>query len=157
MVTPTVLTGAQVPRIRVVPVGVDHPRWPEVVDFVSALGMQLDEWQLEALRLALQRNNDLWAAFTVALCLPRQNGKNGIIEVRQLVGARILGEKFQIHTAHESNTADIGFQRLDDMLDANAWLSKEVRHIWRANGRQATVAPSRRLIADAPSVAAVGE
>ena len=35
--------GAQVPRIRVVPEGEDHPRWAEVEEFVRKLGVDLDE------------------------------------------------------------------------------------------------------------------
>jgi hypothetical protein len=128
--------GSQEPRIRVVPAGVDHPSWAEVVDFIDRLGIALDPWQLETLRVALMRTPDLsmWAAFTVALCAPRQNGKNGILEARQLVGARILGEPMQIHSAHLADTSKEGFRRLDHLLDANAWLSKDVKHIWRTNG-----------------------
>jgi hypothetical protein len=134
-----VVLGSQEPRIRVVPPGVEHPRWSEVIDFVAALGIELDPWQLEALRVALMRDPkmDVWAAFTVALCVPRQNGKNGILEARQLVGARLLGEPMQIHSAHLADTSKEGFRRLDHLLDANAWLSKDVKHIWRTNGHEA--------------------
>jgi hypothetical protein len=131
--------GSQEPRIRVVPAGVEHPRWSEVVDFVAALGIELDPWQLESMRIALMRHPelDVWAAFTFAMCAPRQNGKNGILEARQLVGARILGEPMQIHSAHLADTSKEGFRRLDNLLDENAWLSKDVKHIWRTNGHEA--------------------
>lgn len=134
-----VVRGSQSPRIRVVPEGVDHPRWSEVEDFVRQLGVELDPWQWDALRTALKRHPTLpvWAAFTVAMCAPRQNGKNGILEVRELVGARILGEPMQIHSAHLADTSKEGFRRLDQLLDANAWLSKDVKHIWRTNGHEA--------------------
>jgi hypothetical protein len=133
------LVGAQEPRIKVVPQGVDHPRWSEVQDFISRLGVELDPWQLLIIRTALMRDPelDVWAAFAVAGCVPRQNGKNGILEIRQLVGARILGEPLQIHSAHLADTSKEGFRRLDDLLDANAWLSKDVKHIWRTNGHEA--------------------
>lgn len=132
------LTGAQVPRIRVVPDGVDHPKWPEVVEFVRRLGVVLDEWQWDVLRVSLMRTEDLskWAAFTVGVCCPRQNGKNSILEIRELVGPTILGEKLLIHTAHLADTSKEGFRRLDDLIDANAWLSCQVKHIWRTNGHE---------------------
>ena len=57
--------------------------------------------------------------------------------MRELVGARILGEKLQIHTAHLADTSKEHFRRLDDLIDANDWLSKEVKHIWRTNGHEA--------------------
>jgi hypothetical protein len=68
---------------------------PEVVEFVKRLGVVLDPWQLEVLRVSLMRSLDgsRWAAFAVAVCAPRQNGKNGITEIRELVGAALLGER----------------------------------------------------------------
>lgn len=130
--------GSQVPRVRVVPDGVDHPRLSEVAKFVERMGVDLDEWQWDVLRVSLMRTRDLarWAAFTVAVCAPRQNGKNGILEVRELVGAALLGEKLVIHTAHLADTSKEGFRRLDDLIDANPWLAGQVDHIWRTNGHE---------------------
>lgn len=131
------VVGSQRPRICVVPEGDDHPRWLEVVEFIAALGVVLDEWQLFVLRVALRRRMSIWAAFAVAVCAPRQNGKNGILEVRELVGPLILGENLLIHTAHLADTSKEAFRRLDDLIDANEWLSAQVRHIWRTNGHEA--------------------
>jgi hypothetical protein len=128
--------GSQTPRIRVIPGGKEHPKWTEVVEFVNALGVDLDPWQWDVLHAALLRDADVWAAFTVAVCCPRQNGKNGILEIRELIGPIILGEKLLIHTAHLADTSKEGFRRLDDLIDANEWLSKQVRHIWRTNGHE---------------------
>ncbi len=94
-------------------------------------------WQWDILRTALLRDGDFWAAFTVAVCAPRQNGKNGILEIRQLVGACVLGEQLGIHSAHLADTSKEGFRRLDELIDANAWLSRDVKHIWRTNGHEA--------------------
>lgn len=134
------LLGSQSPRIRVVPAdAVEHPRWGEVVEFVARLGIVLDPWQLEVLRVSLMRTADgeRWAAFAVAVCAPRQNGKNGILEVRELVGACLLGERLVIHSAHLADTSKEGFRRLDEVIDANDWLGKLTRHIWRTNGHEA--------------------
>jgi len=131
------VVGSQTPRILVVPEGVDHPQWGEIVEFVAALGVVLDEWQWLVLRYALRRGLSAWAAFTVAVCAPRQNGKNGILEMRELIGAYLLGEKLVIHSAHLADTSKEGFRRLDDLIDANEWLSRDVKHIWRTNGHEA--------------------
>jgi hypothetical protein len=130
--------GVQEARIRVVPEGVDHPRWGEVVAFVKRLGVVLDPWQLEVLRVSLMRSLDgsQWAAFAVAVCAPRQNGKNGITEIRELVGAALLGEKLVVHTAHNADTAKEAFRRLEDLIDDNDWLRGQVKHIWRTNGHE---------------------
>lgn len=130
------LSGSQVPRICVVPEGGDHPRWSEVVDFVTELGIVLDPWQMMVLRASLRRRGSFWAAFAVACCAPRQNGKNAILEVRELIGPCLLGEPLLIHTAHLADTSKEAFRRLDDLLDANAWLSAQVKHIWRTNGHE---------------------
>lgn len=129
--------GEQTSRIRLVPDGADHPRWQEVVEFIARLGVALDPWQLDVLRVSLLRAADAWAAFTVAVCAPRQNGKNGILEIRELLGALLLDEKLVIHSAHLADTSKEGFRRLDDLIDANAWLSSQVKHIWRTNGHEA--------------------
>lgn len=130
------LIGSQIPRICVIPEGDDHPKWGEVVEFVAALGVELDEWQLLVLRSSLKRNGDMWAAFAVAVCAPRQNGKNGILEVRELIGPLVLGEKLLVHTAHLADTSKEAFRRLEDLIDANDWLSRQVKHIWRTNGHE---------------------
>ena len=69
------------------PKGTRHPQWAEVVEFVDQLGVKLDRWQWLVLRASLLRRAGRWAAFTVGVCAPRQNGKNAILEVRELVGA----------------------------------------------------------------------
>ena len=119
------------------PKGTRHPKWQEVVEFVDALGVKLDKWQWLVLRASLLRKGGRWAAFTVGVCAPRQNGKNAILEVRELIGALILGEKLLIHTAHLADTSKERFRRLEDLIDPNEWLSSEVRHVWRTNGHEA--------------------
>lgn len=131
------LLGQQEPRIRVTPEGEDHPRWDEIEQFIARTGTVLDPWQLDVLRCSFMRAGDYWAAFVVACCAPRQNGKNGILEMRELIGACLLDEKLVIHSAHLADTSKEAFRRLDDILDANEWLAKEVRHIWRTNGHEA--------------------
>ena len=130
------VTGAQSPRIEIIPDGDEHPLWDEITGFVTAAGITLDPWQLRILWASLLRRGQIWAAFTVACCVPRQNGKNGILEARELVGARILGEKLQIHSAHLADTSMEGFRRLDYLLEANEWLSKDVTNIRRQNGHE---------------------
>src|ERR1700753_707158 len=81
--------------------------------FLSAgYGLTPDGWQEDVLEDWLGRRRDgRWAAATCGLAVPRQNGKNGIIEVRELFGMVALGEKF-LHTAHEVKTARKAFIRI---------------------------------------------
>lgn len=85
-----------------------------------------------------RRADGRWSATTCGLDVPRQNGKNAIIEVREFYGAALLGEKI-IHTAHQVKTAREAFLRVasffeDDRHPEVAALAREVR---RANGQEA--------------------
>ena len=131
------LLGAQSPRVELVPEGEEHPDADAVVEFAEACGVRLDPWQEYVLRKSLRRRASRWAAFAVGLCVPRQNGKNAILEVRELAGPLVLGERMLVHSAHLADTSKEAFRRLDELLEANEWLSREVRHIWRTNGHEA--------------------
>ena len=60
-----------------------------------------------------------WASLTCGLSVPRQNGKNALIEVRELFGMVGRGEKF-LHTAHEVKTARKAFKRLQHFFGTKA-------------------------------------
>lgn len=131
------LTGSRAPRICVIPDGDPHPRWNEVLELLDRLKMNLDGWQLDVLHASLLRCGEMWAAFTVAVCAPRQNGKNEILQARELAGALILGEELIIHSAHLADTCMEAFMRMDDLIDSSDWLSGQIRHVRRTNGREA--------------------
>jgi len=136
--------GSQEPRIKIVPEGERHPRWKEIERFVKRLGYELDPWQWDVLEASLRRAGDQWAAFTVAVCAPRQNGKNSLLEVVELVKTVLLEEKLLIHTAHLADTSKEAFHRLDDLIDSNDWI--KVKHVWRANGMEVIEFPGNRRI-----------
>lgn len=129
------------PRVRRVPRSVSN----EVDDAVflsSNYGLTPDDWQEDVLESWLGRkSNGRWAAATCGLAVPRQNGKNGIIEVRELFGMVALGEKF-LHTAHEVKTARKAFLRIASFFENEreypelAALKKEIR---KTNGQEAIV------------------
>lgn len=78
----------------------------------SAYGLIPDDWQQPILDDWLSRRPDgRWCYGRCGLAVPRQNGKNGVIEVRELFGMVVLGEAI-LHTAHEVKTARKAFKRL---------------------------------------------
>ena len=133
----SVVSGRQTPRIEWVPDGEDHPDGDAALEVVAAAGITLDPWQERILRASLRRRGGAWAAFEVAVVCPRQNGKNALIEARQLAGLLVLGELLIVHSAHLATTAKVAFRRLEAVLDSQEWLSREVRHVWRTNGHEA--------------------
>jgi len=53
-----------------------------------------------------------------------------------LAGTLVLGEKLVIYTAHLARTSEEVFRRTRDKIDEVDWIAREVKHVWRANGRE---------------------
>ena len=65
------------------------------------MGLHLDPWQQLVLEGACgERADGKWSAFEVAVISPRQNGKNGILEAREIAGLCLFGEQLILHSAH---------------------------------------------------------
>lgn len=76
------------------------------MDVASLAGLILDPWQEHILRGSLgERPDGRWSAFRTCVVVPRQNGKNALLEARELAGLLLFGEQVIIHTAHEFKTA----------------------------------------------------
>lgn len=124
--------------------------WSEADDasFLSnAYGLAPDPWQHLVLTDWLGRQpSGKWSASRCGLAVPRQNGKNGVLEIRELFGLIVLGEKF-LHTAHEVKTARKAFKRLQHFFgetrnDPGARfpdLNALVREVRSTNGQEAIV------------------
>lgn len=98
--------GSQRPRFESVPL-FHTSAADDAVDLAAVAGLNLDPWQEYVLRGALgERPDGRWSAFRTALVVPRQNGKNAILEARELAGLLLFGEKVIVHTAHEFKTAN---------------------------------------------------
>lgn len=106
----------------------------------SGYGLTPDGWQEDVLDDWLGRRRDgRWAAATCGLAVPRQNGKNGIIEIRELFGMVALGERF-LHTAHEVKTARKAFLRIASFFEnvrQYPELAALVKDIRKTNGQEA--------------------
>lgn len=80
-------------------------------------GRILDPWQRFVLECALsEREDGRWSAFEVGLIVPRQNGKNVIIEARELAGLFLWDEKVIIHSAHQMKTAQKSFRDMQRLI-----------------------------------------
>jgi hypothetical protein len=100
-------------------------------------GLTLDPWQRDILTAALGEKEDgSWAAPEVAAILPRQNGKNEILVARQLGGLFILGERLQVHTAHQYDTSLETYRRLKFLVQNTPELDKRVRRYIGSHGEE---------------------
>jgi hypothetical protein len=98
-------------------------------------GLILDPWQQYVLKAALgERQDGMWAAFEVAIIVSWQNGKNGIVEARELAALYLLGEMLTLHSSHEFKTTAEGFRRLLFLIENCADLERRVKKVTRAHG-----------------------
>jgi hypothetical protein len=104
------VSASQVPRLRVAPrLG---KTYGDLAGFLAGdYGLEPDEWQQLILDDWLSETRGRWTSLTCGLAVPRQNGKNGVLEMRELFGMVGRGEKI-LHTAHQVKTAQKHFRRL---------------------------------------------
>jgi phage terminase large subunit-like protein len=101
-------------------------------------GLDLDDWQQFLLAESLSTaQNGQWAAFEVAVVVPRQNGKGGYLEARQLYGLFLGREQLAVHTAHEFKTCFEHFLRIVSLIENTPDLDARVSRIRRGAGEQA--------------------
>ncbi|WP_406004422.1 terminase [Streptomyces sp. NBC_00987] len=130
--------GHQRPRILTVPSTRLSSAGQEAVDLAARAGLQLDPWQQFVLDQGMsERADGNWAAFEVAVNVPRQNGKGGIIEARELWGLFIGGEKLILHSAHEFKTAKNAFKRVEALIRRCPDLHKRVKNYRYTVGEEA--------------------
>lgn len=110
----------------------------EAVDLARTAGLVLDEWQVDILTEALTvRLDGRWSAFEVVQVMPRQNGKNAVLEARQLTGLFLLREPLAVHSAHEFKTTWEHFLRIEALIEETRELSREVDIIRRGSANVA--------------------
>lgn len=135
------LKGSQTPRIRICP---DYAMTygDDAAYLAEKYGLKPDEWQLNILRDWLGRDeNGFYAAETCGLSVPRQNGKNALLEMRELYGALIKGERI-LHTAQEVKTHKEAFMRICSFFENRVdypELADEVDYIRKTNGEERIV------------------
>lgn len=136
-----VLIGAQEPRYR----PSNRKRSPHADDcafLATAYKLTPDPWQDLVVNdwLAVDATGKLRHG-RCGLAVPRQNGKNAILEMVELYKMVVLGRKI-LHTAHEVKTARKAFLRLSGFFEnERQWpeLARMVKEIRRTNGQEAIV------------------
>lgn len=131
-----VLLGRREPRISNVP-AYAYSDGQEAVELAEAAGLVLDPWQRDVLIGACGcREDGRWSAPEVCIICARQNGKNAILEARELAGLYLFGEQLILHSAHEFKTAQEAFLRIKALVDNTDDLRKKVRRIRASHGEE---------------------
>ncbi len=122
------LLGRQEPRLRSCPAYRDT-HGARCVQLAALAGLNLDPWQRLVLDdgLAYDRDARNWISRTVALVVPRQNGKGSILEALELYALFGLKLRYIIHTAHELKTARGHFTRMKNLIEGAPDLAAKVR------------------------------
>lgn len=135
-------TGAQEPRIRVLPQRDDfdllESDGADAAELAGFYGLRPDPWQRDLLQVWLTRDPyDMYVCTSCGLSVPRQNGKNAVLEMRELYGLTVVGEKI-LHTAHRVDTARKAFLRLASFFENPEYpeLMDMVVCIRRTNGQE---------------------
>lgn len=109
------MKGRQIPRINISPERADTDGEGAAM-LMQTYGTTLDEWQKLVLNSWLGTDaKGQYNVTSAGLSVPRQNGKNVIIEAREFYGLIINGERI-LHTAHQVRTAKKAFRRLVSMF-----------------------------------------
>lgn len=131
--------GEQKPRIQLEPLS-SYTDGADAADLAAAYGLDLFPWQRTVIDAWLGRDEvDKYTATSCGLAVPRQNGKNALLEVRELYGLTCNEEKI-LHTAHQVKTVKKAFQRLVSFFDnprEYPELAEMVVQIRRTNGEEA--------------------
>lgn len=96
----------------------------DAINLAKVAGLFLDEWQQHVLRCSLNfKSNGKFAAQDMCLICCRQNGKNSIVEARELAGLFLIDtDKTIVHSAHEFRTAQEGYRRLSNLVENSDYL-----------------------------------
>lgn len=88
----------------------------EAIDLYNSSGRTAQEWQELLTYDILAVNQDgLWTHTKFGEEIPRRNGKNEVVVIRELMGVTQLGEKI-LHTAHRTTTSSAASRRLQERL-----------------------------------------
>lgn len=105
----------------------------KAVDLYNRTGRKAQEWQELLLYDMLAKNNDgLWTHSKYGYAIPRRNGKNEVVVMREMYGLVNLGEHI-LHTAHRTTTTHSAWERLLDML---ALAGAEILTSYKAFGKE---------------------
>lgn len=107
----------------------------EAIALYEKSGRTAFDWQRFIVNAILAKNDDgLWTHMQFGYSVPRQNGKNEIIAIRELKGLED-GERI-LHTAHRTTTSAAAFNRLLAILEEMGYEEDEDYTKIKATGRE---------------------
>lgn len=128
--------GDQVPRVCSFPKYVSSAG-EDAIECARLAGLVLDPWQEFVLERGLgERDDGRWASFEAAACVPRQNGKGGVIEALELAGLFVFDYRLVIYSAHLFDTAKESMRRLLELVESTPDFDRRVLRVSRSHGEE---------------------
>lgn len=96
----------------------------EAIELYNKTGRTAQEWQELLIYDMMARNEDeLWTHTKFGYAIPRRNGKNEVVIMRELWGL-LHGERI-LHTAHRTSTSHAAWERICKLLAKSGYTEKE--------------------------------
>lgn len=113
----------------------DVTKSDEAIEIYRKSQRDVYEWQEALLQPILALNkDDLWSHMKFGLAVPRQNGKNEVVAIRELYG--LYNNEKILHTAHRTTTSATAFNRLLSIMDEMGFEEGEQYTKIKAIGRE---------------------
>jgi len=107
----------------------------EAIKLYEGSGRKAYEWQTNLLDEMLAVNNDdLWTHMKFGYSIPRQNGKNEVVAIREFIG--LTKNEKMLHTAHRTTTSAAAFNRLLGIMEESGLEEKTHFSKIKATGRE---------------------
>ena len=110
-------------------------------ELARSYGLTPDPWQQLVLDGWLTcRKDGTYTASTCGLSVPRQNGKNGVLEMVEVFKSAVQGRRV-LHTAHEVKTARKHFIRMQSFFDEKNFpeMASLLKAVRSTNGQEAII------------------
>lgn len=109
--------------------------YQSAIDIYQKSGRKAQKWQVNLIKHIYAVNKDgLWTHTKFGYSLPRRNGKNEVVVIREMEGLQ-RGEQI-LHTAHRTTTSHTAWERLVKILEQAGYVKDEDFTTLRATGRE---------------------
>lgn len=110
-------------------------KYKEAIEIYEQSGRTAQKWQINLIKHILATNKEgLWVHTKFGYSLPRRNGKNEVIIIREMYGLE-KGEQI-LHTAHRTTTSHSAWEKLVRVLEKAGYVNGEDFTTLRATGRE---------------------
>ena len=124
--------GRQIPTNEVI-LPYENSYGNKAIELYEKSGRKAQEWQTLLISDILSYNSDdLWIHTKFGYSVPRRNGKNEVVAIREMFG--LFNNESMLHTAHRTATSSSAFKRLLKILTDSGYKEKEDFKVQRQYG-----------------------